>query len=472
MSPSHEGGKGVKAPRLPIVLFTILSLVLATGCEAFFGIQPDTSKANSEPALKPAATVKPEPTSTPVVVAPVEKPIPFPDVTEEPQITTPVVENTPTPEFPIEPEATVTPEPTLEPTETPEPTPTPVPSANSWSEPERGDEKEESRRFRNSPTPIPTPTSEPPHPTPIPTPTLEPPSPTPTPTPTSEPPSPTPTPTPTSEPPSPTPTPTPTPAPEPGKAKKHELARDFARFTDNLNENRFLLEGQTSTIGGVAVGGEDGSTVQVPALAIGVGVVVAVATGCEAIAWDEGMTFGECLTDFVPAVAAVAIEVGVIIGINVDSMLQGFEEGRMAAREGGGAEGSSQVAMLFQGFELNGEYIQNDLIGVATSPENVVFETHLPDFLGGGTFIGSNAFQGRVLDSEGNEIPGSAVRFGVFAQDDGTHLFTPITFFQEGDDLLNFATVEWDYQFDPGGYEEGKGEFTAQGQRLIAVDAP
>jgi hypothetical protein len=59
-----------------------------------------------------------------------------------------------------------------------------------------------------------------------------------------------------------------------------------------------------------------------------------------------------------------------------------------------------------------------------------------------------------------------------FAQDDGTHLFTPITFFQEGDDLLNFATVEWDYQFDPGGYEEGKGEFTAQGQRLIAVDAP
>ncbi len=77
-----------------------------------------------------------------------------------------------------------------------------------------------------------------------------------------------------------------------------------------------------------------------------------------------------------------------------------------------------------------------------------------------------------MLDSEGNEIPGSAVRFGVFAQDDGTHLFTPITFFQEGDDLLNFATVEWDYQFDPGGYEEGKGEFTAQGQRLIAVDAP
>jgi hypothetical protein len=128
--------------------------------------------------------------------------------------------------------------------------------------------------------------------------------------------------------------------------------------------------------------------------------------------------------------------------------------------------------MLFQGFELNGEDIQNDLIGVATSPENVVFETHLPDFLGGGAFIGSNAFQGRVLDSEGNKIPGSAVRFGVFVQDDGTRLFAPIIFFREGDDLLSFATVEWYYQFDPGGYKEGKGEFTAQGQRLIAVDAP
>ena len=425
MSPFHEGDKGVKAPRLQIVLFAILSLVLATGCEAFFGIQPDTPTVNSEPALKPAPAVKPEPTSTPAVLAPIEKPIPPPGITAEPQITTPIVENTPTAEFPIEPEATVTPEPTLEPTETPEPTPTPVPSTNSWSEPERGDDDDD------KPTPTPTP-----------------------------------------EPPSPTPTPTPTPAPEPGKAKKHGLARDFARFIDNLNENRFLLEGQTSTIGGTAVGGEEGSTVQVPALAISVGVVIAVATGCEAIASAEGMAFGECLTDFVPAVAAVAIKVGVIIGINVDSMLQGFEEGRMATRNGGGAEGSPQLAMLFQGFELNGEDIQNDLIGVATSPENVVFETHLPDFLSGGTFIGSNAFQGRVLDSEGNKIPGSAVRFGVFVQDDGTRLFAPIIFFREGDDLLNFATVKWYYQFDPGGYEEGKGEFTAQGQRLIAVDAP
>ena len=90
-----------------------------------------------------------------------------------------------------------------------------------------------------------------------------------------------------------------------GKEKKG----DFARFADNLKENRFLLEGQPSTIGGVAIGGEDGSTVQVPALAIGVGVIIAVAVGCEAIASEEGMAFGECLTDFVPAVAAVAIEV-------------------------------------------------------------------------------------------------------------------------------------------------------------------
>ena len=257
-----------------------------------------------------------------------------------------------------------------------------------------------------------------------------------------------------------------------GTSDKEEKG-DFARFTDNLKENRFLLEGQPSTIGGTAIGGEDGSTVQVPALTIGVGVVVAVATGCEAIALVEGMGFGECLSDFVPAVAAVAIEVGVVVGINIESLLQGFEEGRMAAREGGGGEGSSQVAMLFQGFELGGENVQNELINEATSPEYTVFERHLPDFLGGGTFIGSNAFQGRVLDSEGDEIPGSAVRFGVFIQDDGRKLFTPITFFREGDDLLNFATVEWNYHLEQGpGYKEGKGRFTAEGQRLIAVDAP
>jgi hypothetical protein len=176
-----------------------------------------------------------------------------------------------------------------------------------------------------------------------------------------------------------------------GKEKKG----DFARFADNLKENRFLLEGQPSTIGGVAIGGEEGSTVQVPALAIGVGVVIAVAAGCEAIASEEGMAFGECLSDFVPAVAAVAIEVGVIIGITIESMVQGFEEGRTATREGGGAAGSPQMAMLFQGFELNGEDIQDELIDTSTSPENVVFETNLPDFLGGGTFIGSDAFQGR-----------------------------------------------------------------------------
>ena len=257
------------------------------------------------------------------------------------------------------------------------------------------------------------------------------------------------------------------------KEKTDELSGDFARFADNLNENRFLLEGQTSTIGGTAIGGEDGSTVQVPALAIGVGVVIAVAVGCEAIASEEGMTFGECLTDFVPAVASVAIEVGVIIGITIDSMLQGFEEGRTATREGGGGESSPQLAMLFQGFELNGEDIQDELINVSTSPENVVYETHLPDFLGGATFIGSDAFQGRVLDSEGDEIPGSAVRFGVFVKDDGTKLFTPITFFREGDDLLNFATVEWDYPLESGSeYEYKEGRFTAEGQRLIAVEAP
>jgi hypothetical protein len=82
--------------------------------------------------------------------------------------------------------------------------------------------------------------------------------------------------------------------------------------------------------------------------------------------------------------------------------------------------------------------------------------------------------RGEVLDSEGNEISGSAVRFGVFVQDDGTKLFTPIAFFREGDDLLNFATVEWDYHSEPG-YKKGrfkKGRFTAEGQRLIAVDAP
>jgi hypothetical protein len=258
------------------------------------------------------------------------------------------------------------------------------------------------------------------------------------------------------------------------KEKTDELSGDFARFTDNLNESRFLLEGQTSTIGGTAVGGEEGSTyVQVPALAIGVGVVTTVAVGCHAIASEEGMTFGECLTDFVPAVASVAIEVGVIIGITIESMLQGSEEGRTATREGGGGESSPQLAMLFQGFELNGEDVQDELIDVSTSPENVVFETHLPDFLGGATFIGSDAFQGRVLDSEGDEIPGSAVRFGVFVKDDGTKLFTPITFFREGDDLLNFATVEWDYPLESGPeYEYKEGRFTAEGQRLIAVEAP
>jgi hypothetical protein len=170
------------------------------------------------------------------------------------------------------------------------------------------------------------------------------------------------------------------------KGKTDELSGDFARFADNLNENRFLLEGQTSTIGGTAIGGEDGSTyVQVPAISIGVGVITAVAAGCEAIASEEGMAFGECLTDFVPAVASVAIEVGVIIGITIDTMLQGFEEGRAATREGGGGESSPQLAMLFQGFELNGEDVQDELINVSTSPENVVYETHLPDFLGGAT---------------------------------------------------------------------------------------
>jgi hypothetical protein len=250
-----------------------------------------------------------------------------------------------------------------------------------------------------------------------------------------------------------------------------ELSRDFVRFANNLNENRFLLEGQPSTIGGTAIGGEDGSTVQVPALAIGVGVIIAVAAGCETIASEEGMAFGECLSDFVPAVAAVAIEVGVTIGINIESMLQGFEEGRMATGEGGGTQVSTQVAMPSQSFELNGEDAQDELINESMLPENVVFRRHLPDFLGGATFIGSDAFSGKVLDSQGDEIPGSAVRFGVFVKDDGTKLFVPIAFFREGDDLLNFATVEWEYyRQDYSEPEVKEGRFTAEVQRLIAVD--
>jgi hypothetical protein len=254
-----------------------------------------------------------------------------------------------------------------------------------------------------------------------------------------------------------------------------ELSRDFARFANNLKEDRFLLEGQPSTIGGTAIEGEDGSTVQVPALAIGVGVIVAVAAGCESIASEEGMAFGECLSDFVPAVAAVAIEVGVVVGINIESMLQGFEEGRMATGEGGGTQVGTQVAMPSQSFELNGGDAQDELINESTLPENVVFRRHLPDFLGGATFIGSDAFSGKVLDSQGDEIPGSAVRFGVFVKDDGTKLFVPIAFFREGDDLLDFATVEWYYPYSESEHKESEykeGRFTAEGQRLIAVDAP
>lgn len=242
----------------------------------------------------------------------------------------------------------------------------------------------------------------------------------------------------------------------PNEVHADDLSAKFTQFTNNLEEGRFSHETSPSIIAGKA------STPAVVPAAAAAGIGFSVVAGACAIATGTNLAMGS----FVDCVAGVAAEGGAIVGEIVGSAIGAFRDAFDRALDGKGTKPADpQLAVLFQSFEVNGEDILHKLIDRATLPEEVVFERHLPHFLGGATFIGSRAFRGEVLNSEGNVVPGTDVRFGVFLKDNGTNLFAPIMFFRHTADILQVATVKWD--LEPTFTE---GVFMATAVRLFAFD--
>lgn len=132
--------------------------------------------------------------------------------------------------------------------------------------------------------------------------------------------------------------------------------------------------------------------------------------------------------------------------------------------------GDPQHAVLISEFEVEGTNRLPELINHATLPENVVFTRHLPDFLGGSTFIGSSAYSGTPRNSLGEVTPDVTVGFGVFQTDAGASLLTPISFAPTAEALLGIQTVHW--EFSPALSDDEAGRFRASIRHLVAIEPP
>lgn len=123
-----------------------------------------------------------------------------------------------------------------------------------------------------------------------------------------------------------------------------------------------------------------------------------------------------------------------------------------------------QDALLLSSFELDGVDVSDQLVAHAMSPENVLFQSSLPDFLGGSTFTASSAFSGSALDQGGNETD-IRVGFGVFQTAAGEDLFTPIAFADTFPDLAELDSIDWDLEpIVPGDFS---GSISGEARRLL-----
>lgn len=123
-----------------------------------------------------------------------------------------------------------------------------------------------------------------------------------------------------------------------------------------------------------------------------------------------------------------------------------------------------QDALLLSSFELDGVDVSGQLVAHAMSPENVLFQESLPDFLGGSTFTASSAFSGVALDQDGNETD-LRVGFGVFQTMDGEDLFTSIAFADTFPDLVELDSIDWD--LEPIVPDDFSGSISGEGRRLL-----
>ena len=221
----------------------------------------------------------------------------------------------------------------------------------------------------------------------------------------------------------------------PRDSAHQDAVRQFALFADNAEAGRFMIERNPTVIAGEAHGPVPAA---IPVLSVVVGIIGA-ASLVETVCGDDpncGRRFVEGVID---AGSRVAQTSGQIIGGGariVGSFVEGFFTGLF----------DPQTAVVLNSFEVNGVDVFQQLIARAMAPENIVFRKQLTNFLGGGTFIGSTAFGGRVLDSDGNPIPNAAVRVGVFIKNDGNMLLIPVTNFAQVNDVIAAKTTEWDLE--------------------------
>jgi hypothetical protein len=255
-------------------------------------------------------------------------------------------------------------------------------------------------------------------------------------------------------------------------ADREEVLR-FAQFADNLeNEGMSALDRVPFTM----VGEAPGEARVPPQVALGAGAFVfgfwvGAAAGC-ALFHLEGESEAQCRKDFLDATVEAAGEAA--------SSLAGFFRDLANAIKCGAAEGATnsaqlrtmprvqtyvQLANLLDSFQFNGMDVHQQLVARATLPEKIIFRKQLAKFMGGGTFIGSRAFGGRVLDVAGKPIPGSFVQIGIFIKNDGNVLFIPITYFAKPADMIAAGVIEWD--LEP---IVTKGTFRTTGLRLFASD--
>lgn len=104
-----------------------------------------------------------------------------------------------------------------------------------------------------------------------------------------------------------------------------------------------------------------------------------------------------------------------------------------------------QVVFVFKSLKVDGQEALDKLASEALLSKYVASQKYIPDLFGGTVVTGTKAFDGDVLDSDGNSIQGINVGFVVFQPNQGSPYLGMVVFMSTGTDADRIASISMNF---------------------------
>lgn len=125
------------------------------------------------------------------------------------------------------------------------------------------------------------------------------------------------------------------------------------------------------------------------------------------------------------------------------------QQGLLGSASGNYGDGiDPQDSWSFCSFKVDGVEIIDELVAYALQPENVMWQTELPDFFGGTTFTATSAFSACITDDNGIETSLFEIGFAVFETPTGAAM-GPIIFVPDLGQLPQLLDMSIGWDFSP-----------------------